>query len=189
MHIFIFFNITSCSVFHVFASYNQKSRKQKNNSMKKTTLITLILFVCLISTFAQERRNSIFLEGGGTAVWYSLNYERQFSINPMNRIALGTGISLIPLRFSDTNFVGLLSAGYLYGYKHNLETGVSAGYNFLQPEFIGSLRIGYRYEASGGFQFRIGFSPIYGKFVETGLPEYDGKMFLPWGYLSVGYTF
>ncbi|MGI6048548.1 MAG: hypothetical protein ACOYEG_11195 [Petrimonas sp.] len=54
---------------------------------------------------------------------------------------------------------------------------------------IGSARIGYRDEAPKGFQFRIEFSPIYGKFAEIGSKEYNGKEVLPWRYISIGYAF
>ncbi len=155
--------------------------------MRKTTLITLLLFVCLISTFAQERKNSIFLEGGGAGLWYSVNYEYRIPVRLNQRLALGGGISMIPVWAP--HYIGIASASYLVGHKNIFEFGISPAYMFTDEEFWVSARIGYRYEASGGFQFRIGFSPIYGKFAETGLPEYNGKGFLPWGYLSVGYTF
>lgn len=163
--------------------------------MKKTILTSLLLFFVLIGISAQENRinfqnrnNSVFLEAGGTAVWYSVNYERKFSLKPMHRITAGIGTSVIPTE-SYTMFSGLLSAGYLYGEKHNLELGIGLTYLFSDPEYVGSARIGYRYEAPKGFLFRIGFSPIYGKFAETGLEEYSGKGVLPWGYISVGYSF
>lgn len=156
--------------------------------MKKLALVLLLLPMCIVGLMAQEKKNAVLLEGGGAALWYSMNYERRFTVKPMHRITTGVGASFIPTEAYDI-FLGLLSVGYLYGEKHNLELGISAGYVFTEPESIGSARIGYRYEAPKGFQFRIGFSPVYAKFSETGLKEYSGKGVLPWGYISVGYAF
>ena len=161
--------------------------------MKKIVLTSLLSIFAVIGIYAQEnrtnllqeRKNAVFLEAGGSAFWYSLNYEHRFMLKPMNRITLSTGVSLLP----DISFIGFLSAGYLYGNTHNLEIGGSAGNVFTEKEFIGSVRIGYRYEGAKGLLFRVGFSPVYTKFAETGFKEYSGKGFLPWGYLSVGYTF
>ncbi len=163
--------------------------------MKKIILISIIFFIGVINTSAQNnetspivRKNAIFLEGGGSALWYSLNYEHRYILKPMHRITLGAGTSLLPLA-SDVSFIGFLSAGYLYGNTHSLEIGGSAGSVFTEKEFVGSIRIGYRYEGPKGLLFRVGFSPVYTKFAETGLKEYSGKGFVPWAYISLGYTF
>jgi hypothetical protein len=163
--------------------------------MKKIILISLVLFMSATNFFAQEnassvgpKKNAIFLEAGGSAVWYSVNYERKFPFKSMHRITTGIGTLFIPIDSSPI-FSGVLTAGYLYGEKHNLELGVGACYLFTDPDFVGSARIGYRYEGNKGVQFRIGISPIYGKFAATGIEEYSGKGVLPWGYISIGYAF
>lgn len=165
--------------------------------MKKIILSVAILLLALVQGTAQNvetnqklRKNAVFLEVGGSALWYSLNYEHRLSLKIEHRLIFGGGVSWIPAPFTKNGFIiGVLSAGYLYGDKHNLEIGGSAGNVFTEKEFVGSFRIGYRYEGRKGFLFRVGFSPVYTKFVETGLKEYNGKGFIPWGYISAGYTF
>lgn len=164
--------------------------------MKKVAFITVLLFVCLAYTSAQNveanqelRKNAVFLEAGGSALWYSLNYEHRLSLKTEHRLIFGGGVSWIPAPFTKNGFIiGVLSAGYLYGDKHNLEIGGSAGNVFTEKEFVGSFRIGYRYEGLKGFLFRVGFSPIFGKFNLAG-SENGSKGVLPWGYLSFGYAF
>lgn len=162
--------------------------------MRKIVLIALVLIVSMTYSFGQEsnsgikpKNNAVFVEAGGAAAWYSINYERKFMLKPMHRVTAGVGTSIIPA--GDTAlFTGLLAAGYLYGCKHNLELGLAGAYEFSGPEFIASARIGYRYEGPKGLQFRVGFSPIYGQ-IAAPVEDYSGKGVLPWGYVSLGFTF
>ena len=62
-----------------------------------------------------------------------------------------------------------------------------ANYDGGEKEFLFSPRLGYRYEAPGGFLFRIGLSPVSTTITDTwGEPK---RNLIPWGYLSFGYTF
>jgi len=55
---------------------------------------------------------------------------------------------------------------------------------------IATAIVGYRFRPrDGGFNFRVGASPLFGK--GLGLYAKDPTAFgiLPWGYLSFGWTF
>ena len=84
---------------------------------------------------------------------------------------------------------------YLLGKeKHYFEVGLGATFatakiksvsfgndsNSQGSNFVGTSTFGYRYQPlDNGFQFRAGFSPIFG----------SGNFVPYWPYLSVGYTF
>lgn len=79
--------------------------------MKKlflTAALLLFLFTSVVSQNINEnihqRKNSVYLELGGNAGLYSVNYERLFSLSELNRIAVGGGVSFF-------KFVGNLLSG------------------------------------------------------------------------------
>ena len=160
--------------------------------MKKGTLLFVFLLVVSTGIIAQQnnntfdRKNAVYLEIGGSAVCYSLNYERRIPVKVSQRFALGGGFSVIPV--DNSNLIGTFSANYLIGHKNIFELGISPAYIFTNSEFLMSARIGYRYENDKGFLFRVGFSPVYGQFNLAG-SEDGTKGILPWGYISAGYTF
>lgn len=129
--------------------------------MKKATLLFVFLLVVSTSVIAQQynntfdRKNAVYLEIGGSAVWYSLNYERRIPVKVSQRFALGGGFSVIPV--DNSNLIGTFSANYLIGHKNIFELGISPAYIFTNSEFLMSARIGYRYENDKGFLFRAGF--------------------------------
>jgi hypothetical protein len=139
-----------------------------------------------------ERKNSLFLELGGSALWYSVNYGRKISLAPFHRLTVGAGMSVMPPTKAP-NVLGLASVNYLLGKMHNLEIGGSAG-NMLFPvserdTYILSCRLGYRYEGNSGFQFRAGLLPLIGPF--KGVPDIDftPTYYMPFAYVSFGYSF
>lgn len=155
--------------------------------MKKILLPLLFLFVCLFKAWTQVEeipneplKNAVHIELGGAAGYYSVNYEHRILIQAQHRIAAGVGFSYFNILSNVT--IGLLSAAYLYGEKHNFELGTSLGYIFNE-EFYFVPRIGYRYETSARFLFRAGFSPLF-------FPkDYNKNIIVPRGYVSVGYIF
>lgn len=161
------------------------------SKVKKSAFAFAFLLLTLTG-FAQQhsesfdRKNAVYVELGGSGVWYSVNYEYRTPIQVNKRFALGGGISVIPVE--NSNLIGIVSANYLSGQKNIFELGISPAYIFTNFEFLISARIGYRYESSKGLLFRVGFSPVYGEFSLAGHGD-GGKAVLPWGYLSVGYTF
>lgn len=114
--------------------------------MKKTSLAFLFLFVVLTgfsqqNTCSFDRKNAVYLELGGSAIWYSLNYEHRIPVNTNHRIAFGGGVSMIPSE-DDTIFSGTASANYLIGRKNIFEFGISPTYIFQDSEFLFAARVG-----------------------------------------------
>lgn len=148
--------------------------------MKKATILfAFILFVSIISAQSTEnsvRKNAVHLDLGGWSFWYSLNYEHRISLAENRRLALGGGLSVMPVLLG-------VSSNYLYGKTHNLEIGFTPSYLVSLKEFYFSPRIGYRYEAPKGFLFRVGTSPSFTR------ADTSGLIMLSWCYLSFGYTF
>lgn len=134
-------------------------------------------------------RNSVYLEILGQGGIYSLNYDRLFSEYFGGRI----GFSAFTSIFESSFLLVPITANYLVGSKnHHLELGAgvvfgSIDFNDSESDAKGSAlietaTIGYRYQPKqDGFLFRIGFTPL----IRLGS---DGD-FLPWGGLSVGYSF
>ena len=117
--------------------------------MKKSAIISTILAFALtwaLPTQAQpSAKNTIFFEGLGNGMLYTINYDRMMSDTWSARVGL--------MSFSDTDD---FEAG-----------GVGV-----------TTTIGYRYQRpGGGINFRIGLTPLL------------HPSFIPWGGLSLGYTF
>jgi hypothetical protein len=137
--------------------------------------------------------NTFFVELGGNAVAYSLNYERFFT--PKIGIRVG-GMYLQADDDAGTRVgVGLfpVMATYLLGAGNShFETGAGIGFatagvsdsdlggdDFGDSAVYGTATFGYRYQKpEGGVIFRAGFTPIYA----------SGTL-LPWAGVSVGYAF
>lgn len=170
------------------------------------SLLILFLGTLVHSGYAQEEtssqdfaRNSIFLELGGNAILYSLNYDRKFSDNFSGRIGgMFLGVSANDPNTLDGRISLLmmpLMANYLVGSGNSrLELGAgpmvvfASGGGTIENEQLDNFSggglgftstIGYRLQPrNGGFLFRIGLTPIFG-------PGY----FIPWAGLSLGATF
>lgn len=155
--------------------------------MKKILLCSIILFACLFKSWSQvdeirteSFKNALYIEIGGAGHLYSLNYEHRILIRPNHRIAAGVGFSYYNVLGDVT--IGLLSASYVYGEKHNLELGTSLGYIFTE-EFYFVPKIGYRLETTSRYLIRAGFSPlIFPK-------DYNNNIVVLSGYISAGYIF
>ncbi len=156
--------------------------------MKKNCLIICISTFLFSSLTAQSktdwnRKNATYIELGGWAFWYSLNYEHRISLADNHRLGLGGGLMLIPPT-KDASLLAGLHLNYLLGKTHNLEIGITPSVFFgEEKEFYFSPRIGYRYEGPKGFLFRLGTSPS----VLT--HDSSGLSMLSWAYLTFGYTF
>ena len=165
--------------------------------MKKYFFTVLVLLITANLAFTQTsnvsivnnpvRKNAIYLDLGGWALWYSLNFEHRISLADNHRLGLGGGLLLIPA--ADTSLLAGLSVNFLLGKTHNLEIGFTPSVFFEdgEKEFVFSPLIGYRYESAKGLLFRIGLSPV-----STMLPGIWGEPergLIPWGYLSLGYAF
>jgi hypothetical protein len=137
--------------------------------------------------------NTFFVELGGNALAYSLNYERFFTSQ------LGVRVGGMFLRGSDTDTGGSINIGlfpvmatYLLGKGNShFETGAGIGFataalsdsdlggDWGDSTVYGTATFGYRYQKpEGGVIFRAGFTPVYA-----------GGTLLPWAGIGVGYAF
>ena len=141
-------------------------------------------------------RNLIYIEAGGAAGYYSINYERSICCCNYLTVAARIGLSSYHLRdytarFNPDVLVPLTLNSY-YGKNHKLELGaggtianvVYANKTDFKPRRIATfhsvLLMGYRYQkSSGGAFFRVAYTPII---------EFN-KHFRHWAGLSFGYAF
>lgn len=154
----------------------------------------------LAATLTATAPNVVFLEGFGSGLLYSVNYERlAFS----SHVGLRVGASYFTYPVSSYGKSGNLSllsvplvvSGYLGGERHKAQLGVGATVLSLgaptdsEGTAFGGERagtgvaatgvVGYRYlPDSGGFTFGVAFTPLL-----------RGSKFLPWGGVNAGYAF
>jgi len=158
-------------------------------------------------------RNSIYAEGLGPGLAYSVNYERMVH----DQIGVRVGLSYLSVSASASagessssssaswltfpitaSWIGL-STG-----THSLELGAgatltyaSASASTLGASASGSgmtayatTLIGYRLQPpGGGFQFRVGACALIGEGLSLSSEDPDAVGALPWGYISFGGTF
>jgi hypothetical protein len=155
----------------------------------------LALLVALASgqpTLARHREmmNSVYFEYGGTAILYSLNYDRTFfKIGDWNSVGARVGFSWLPFdkQVLDVEqvFVTPVTLNYICGKApHYGELGLGvAARTFINPGIITTklfpaFSIGYRARAKGsGMLFRADFTPVF----------FNG--FMPWFGVSLGRAF
>lgn len=156
----------------------------------------------------RKGKNSIFVEGMGAGLLYTINYERVIAFGLAARIgfgywamkagALDTSVKVsyltIPIA---VNYIGI-SRG-----SHGLEVGAGATLFYVSGEASsmgtsasgagmtawGNFNVGYRFQPRRmGFQFRIGFQLLFAP--GLGFSNSDPTAFgaLPWGYISFGFT-
>ena len=148
--------------------------------MLKKLILTSIATVTLSNVFAQDK-NTIYMEGMGSAILYSLNYERSIS----DKFSLRVGFSSVPLPLTDDDGMGEdvtftiipIMANYLIGggnHKLAISGGVlqvSASAEIGDDDYalasgmLAAAGVGYRYQRSaGGFFFNasLGLAPIPG---------------------------
>jgi len=162
--------------------------------MKKIT-IAIILSMFFGNIFSQEdnakndngiRKNAIYLELGGNALYYSVNYDRVFSFSKIVHSSLRVGFFTTPEIGSGYNtHVFPLEANLLLGKENNFfELGVgqsiwveSGGYSDNIDSYS-TFRLGYRHISDKGLMVRTGIVPII---------QDDDAMI--WVGLGIGYAF
>ncbi len=188
----------------------------------RSLFAAVFVFGAILAVNAESQRtamNSIYAEGLGPALAYSLNYERLV----INDLGVRVGWSYLSFSASASSGTTTLSeksnimsipftASYLgiSSGKHALELGggmtfvsvsgtssqsTSSGFgiNLSGSNFVvwGNILAGYRiHPENGGFQFRIGFCGLFGKgFGEPTLTDPAPSGFQPWFYISLGGCF
>ena len=155
-----------------------------------------ILFLLLSSAivFGQSSKSrpnnsdAIYVELGGNGLFYSINYEktkRHFGLR------FGYGVAGLYLGSSRDIFIIPCELIYVSGkHKSKLETGI--GFTFVNRndkplnEYYGAVRIGYRFQGTNDFLFKIGFITLYF------FPEQNNsvdKNVWPYGGISFGKIF
>ncbi len=155
---------------------------------------------------ATQTQNAIFIELGGNAVLYSLNYDRLLGQDYGFRVGFGylgvssgsqnndgtsASASLLIIPATLNYFLASHSDGKVGSSKFELGAGIvlvdlsanvsggGIGNAFSKSGFGGTATIGYRYQPyDGGVLFRIAFTPVFGS-----------VGFLPWAGISFGFTF
>lgn len=165
------------------------------------TKLSVFLITCFmsLSAYAQRdlpsasspfSRHSVFLELGGNALAYSINYDYRL----LEHVSARAGLGYFGLSQGGGNgsvlFVPLM-VNYLTGTgSSHFEIGAGPVFSSIGGKFINFDRsysgvlgitstIGYRLQPrDGGFHFRIGLTPVFA-----------AGFFLPWLGISFGYSF
>ena len=145
-------------------------------------LLAFYLFIFLTKAYTQNTfRNGVYLEIGGNAGYYSINYERDFSRGIIGRIGF-SGLQ-------EGVIIPLLAGKYFGKGSHHFEIMAGIGYGFYtvdpsvggesySDELLGTAFLGYRYQnPEKRILFRAGYTPFFSRFLTH------------WGGISLGYRF
>jgi hypothetical protein len=159
-----------------------------------------------------DANNSLFVEGGGPGLLYSVNYERLVETDCGLRIGFSyTSLSASASSGGSTSNASAailavpVIASYLglRGGNHILElgvggtaiyaTGAASGGGIAASgsgmSALGTALIGYRRQPpDGGFQFRVGVEALVGKGIALSNPDPDKLGVVPWMYMSLGFS-
>ena len=154
--------------------------------------------------------NSIYIEGLGAGLLYSINYERLvvqelgirlgFSYFSFGASAGGSSASVSSIQIPLTaSYLGIRSGGNILelggGVTIISASGSSSGGGITATGSgvgaVGVLMVGYRLHPMGsaGFQFRVGAMALIGPGTGIGVTDPDTIGFQPWGYISLGGSF
>jgi hypothetical protein len=187
--------------------------------MRWSRFFALILTsICSLGVKAQESKpqlasdllnrtndHTFYIEFGGSAYYYSVNYERKLLFRKQVAWFARLGFEYIPIKPADmTVHIPLASNVVLFKKKHRLELGIGAlfrldfspgvgfgeGFYLTTPPtriFITPM-VGYRYISKPNdygetFIIRVTFTPLMGMDVFN-----NGPYFLPHAGISVGRT-
>jgi len=152
----------------------------------KTTLLSILLCVsCLV--FGQDekpenehtiRKNSIYLELGGNAFYYSVNYERIILTTNVVHLSLRAGYGTSIEYFGEYSIIPM-ELNLLFGKKFNFfeigygQTLAMENSSYAdEPDRMITFRLGYRHISGQGLMVRAGIVPIlneYDKIIRVGL--------------------
>lgn len=170
------------------------NEQKKEDGLLNRGLILAGLFLILPVCAVSQNSHTVNVELGGPGLLHSLNYEYGFHSDFALRVGYGTPI-LFNVFYDYQNFIvtGHYKLGEGRG-KLDLGGGMAV---FTLKRFLfweledritvvnPVLNIGYRLEPikGSGVQFKIAFTPIFTLFEES------DQVMVPWGGLSLGYTF
>lgn len=175
--------------------------------MKPSKTLTLLLLVFSLTTaFSQSQpnevsRNSFYFEGFGTALIYSINYDRLLVVKERSALAGRIGLTYFPKKINGSDQgpgVNIEINGLWGANNHHFEIGGGSTFIYLvQNEESYSLsntsllllttRVGYRFQKrEGGLLFRIGFTPLFPIIIDKNTSV--DRSFFPSGGISIGYT-
>lgn len=158
--------------------------------------------------------NSIYLEGLGAGILYSVNYERMVIDELGVRLGFGytsvggsvssgsmttsasASLLMIPITAS---YLGIrsgkhaleLGGGTTIAYASGSASGIGASASGAGVLPYGIAMVGYRLHPvdHAGFQFRVGAMAVVGQGLALSNPNPSSLGVLPWGYLSLGASF
>jgi hypothetical protein len=158
-------------------------------------------------------KNSVYLEGFGPGLAYSVNYERIIE----DIFAVRAGLSYMYLSASASagetsasassswlsvpvtaSYIGIRSGNHalelaagptlVYASAGGSSMGLSASGSGVTG--FGTAMVGYRRQPpDGGFQFRVGLGTIFGPGLSISATDPEAWGALPWGYMSFGGSF
>jgi hypothetical protein len=158
--------------------------------------------------------NSIYLEGLGAGLLYSVNYERMV----IDEVGVRLGFSYMSFGASATangnttsasasfltipitaSYVGIrsgkhsleLGGGTTIAYASGSASGIGASASGAGVMPYGIAMVGYRLHPvdHAGFQLRVGLMAVIGEGLALSNPDPKSLGVLPWGYLSLGASF
>ncbi len=168
--------------------------------MRKISLIIIAVSFTLLAYAKDIARNNVYLEIGGPAYLYSVNYEYLLSDNkninfPIRigvfynfrssfDIAIPLSISIIKKMNNNSKFYFEIKASTtIVSHRRYRSLGAAhEGYNYTTQQYIPSLSFGIRRQPSnGGFYYHINMQISYDK-------EMSKEMII-WPALGIGKTF
>ena len=189
--------------------------------MKPIHGLSLVVALCAVPVMAdpmprtpagRSADNSIFVEGGGPGLLYSINYERivendfglragisytSFSASASSggsTASASAAIITVPviasyLGVSSGNNVLEMGAGGTVVYATGSASGTGIASSGSGMTALGTVILGYRRQpVNGGFQFRIGVEALVGKGLSLSNPDPNSFGVLPWMYMSLGFS-
>lgn len=181
--------------------------------MKNLYLFVLCCFVFNMVR-AQEavplKKNSVYFEAGGNALFYSLNYDRLIPVSPNIKIAPRVGLSYLPYDGGTTfkNLIIPVELNVLYAKNPESKNFVEGGLGLTFIEFVNgfrdanrkdpvskfanttTLRAGFRHQKpTGGLMYRAGILVPIARNDFADLKAGDDIFFKVWAGFSLGYTF
>lgn len=158
-----------------------------------------------------ESKNTFYAEFVGEAATpFSIHYDRIINLYNLSFISVNAGFGYFPVRDEHIKYLlGIpVSISWNLGKKRNfLELGGGFTYNYgfaakviyppgsrkeedvtIKSSVLGNFRIGYKYQnPSGGFFFKLGFTPFY-ELIELTGSEIDYSQYAFFG-IGLGYSF